>query len=330
MISIIFFGTPNFVVPILESIHNSKNSKIIAVVTQPDQPVGRKQIITPSPVNLKSKELEIKIFTPPKLTNDFISELSNHTYQSTGEYQPDLAILVAYGKIIKTNLLNYPKQGFINIHPSLLPAWRGATPTLAPILRGEKETGVTYTLMDEQLDHGPILAQFTAQITPEENRDQLTTRLFYQSANYIDQIITEFIQNTNHTLSSHYQYYTPPIAQNHTLATFTPILDKNDGYVTWGTLHKGQHANAIKLSEFPPKLQPIIQDIYDPKLGAKFLHQACLALSPWPGLWTMTPKNQRLKIITSQFTNNQFLPLLVQLAGSTPTAWKNLSALHNQ
>ena len=318
MTSIIFFGTPDFVVPVLESLVNQPDFQVIAVITQPDQPVGRKQVLTPSPIKIASEKLNLKVFTPAKLTLEFLVELENHTFQLTNKKQPDLAVLAAYGKIIKPNLLNFPIHGFLNIHPSLLPSWRGATPTLAPILRGDPDTGVSFMIMDELMDHGPIISQLTKlTINQNENRQDLTERLFINAASNLPSIIKSYLNsNISHP-------------QNHDLATFTPILKKQDGFISWETFRKARSSNEIALEEFPEKLRPIISNIYSSDLGAKFLHQSCLALSPWPGLWTITPDEKRLKILTTTLQNNQLHPQLVQLEGSTPTDWSKLSSLHD-
>ncbi len=308
MTNIIFFGTPDFVLPVLESIQNNFN--LLGIITQPDKPQGRKQIFTPSPTKVFGTNHNVPVLTPPKLDDEFITNL-NLQFPTV-----DLCILAAYGKIIPSNLLNLPKFGFINIHPSQLPKFRGATPTLGPILRGESTTAISYMVMDNLMDHGPIITQTQFPILPDINRDQLTKLMFHTASEQITLIINKFLK---------FHQSTP---QNHDQATFTPILTKQDGFISWETLTQAMNAINIPLQSFPPKLQPIIQDIYTPHLGATFLHHTCLALSPWPGLWTLTPENKRLKILTSNLIKNKFSPKIVQLEGSTPTLWSKLITLH--
>ncbi len=308
MTNIIFFGTPDFILPVLDSINSSFN--LLAIVTQPDKPQGRKQILTQSPSKEFGTKHTIPVLTPSKLNNEFIT-----TLQSQFPIV-DLCVLAAYGKIIPTPLLALPKLGFLNIHPSLLPRYRGATPTLGPLLRGEPTTSISYMLMDHLMDHGPIISQTQFPISPNTNRDQLTKSMFQTASLQIPSIINNFLNSPHST------------PQNHTQATYTPILSKSDGFISWDTLIKAIQSKNIQIESFSPKIQSIIQDIYVSHLGAKFLHQTCLALSPWPGLWTLTPQNKRLKILTSSLIDNQFIPQKVQLEGSTPTDWEKLTNLH--
>ncbi len=302
MTKIIFFGTPEFIIPVLEVLH--ANFDLLAIVTQPDKPQGRRQLLTPSPAKQFGLEQKIPVLTPSKLDDQFLSNLK------TNFPQVDLAVLAAYGKIVPGNLLSYPRHGFLNIHPSLLPAYRGATPTLGPILRGETTTGITYMLMDELMDHGPIVNQIEVEINPQQTRDQLTTDLFQTASADITSVINNYLNNLNQ-LSP----------QSHDLAIFTPILKKTDGFIDFLTIRKALANETIELSKFPPKLQSLIQDIYTPQQGAKFLHQACLAVSPWPGLWTFQPDGKRLKILKTTFENNRFNLLEIQLEGKNPQAY---------
>jgi len=131
---ILFFGTPSFALPFLHELVQHGN--IIGVVTAPDQPVGRKQILTPSPIKLTALQHGISVYEPVTLKNGAFLE----TVQSL---QPDVCIVVAYGKIIPQSYLALPPHGFINVHPSLLPKYRGPTPIQSAVLAGETETGVT-------------------------------------------------------------------------------------------------------------------------------------------------------------------------------------------
>jgi len=147
---IIFFGTPIFGAIVLEALTKSE-FKPIAIVTEPDKPVGRKQILTPPPVKETAIKYDIPVLQPESLSTYQLINLS--------AYQPDLIIVAAYGKILPKEILDISRLGSLNIHPSLLPKYRGASPIQTAILNGDKETGVTIILMDEKIDHGPIVAQ---------------------------------------------------------------------------------------------------------------------------------------------------------------------------
>src|SRR3989338_10746157 len=149
-INFIFFGGEPLAVPILEQLYSSGFIPKI-IVCSPDKPVGRKQIITPPPTKLWAVEHNISFLQPLKLDSDFLYKLQTIDY--------DLAIVLAYGKIIPKNALEIPKFGTINVHPSLLPLYRGLAPITAPILNGDAETGVTIIQLDEKMEKSPILSK---------------------------------------------------------------------------------------------------------------------------------------------------------------------------
>ena len=156
-----FFGSAEFAKIVLEKLLQN-NLKPVLVVTQPPKPKGRKQILSPSPVQILAEQEKIPYLTPINLNDEiFIQTIKN--------LQPDLILLTAYGKIIPSPLLQLPEKGFLNLHPSLLPRYRGATPLQSTILVGDKETGVTLFLMDEQIDHGPTIANFKFQMGPKRS-----------------------------------------------------------------------------------------------------------------------------------------------------------------
>ena len=147
---ILFWGTPEFTLPSLEAlIENGYN--ITAVITNPDEPVGRKQLLTAPPGKVVAEKRGIPALQPVKLDTSFKLKIS-----SLG---PDLFVVAAYGKIIPKEILDIPKFGALNVHPSLLPRWRGPSPIQFTILNGDKESGVTIMRVDELMDHGPILAK---------------------------------------------------------------------------------------------------------------------------------------------------------------------------
>lgn len=319
---ILFMGTPSLVVPVLKTLNETEHFQIIAAVTQPDQPVGRKQLLTPSPIKQYSQEHNIPTLAPTKLTLQFQQQLVSHP-------RPDVAVLAAYGKIIPQWLLDWPQHGIINIHPSLLPAYRGATPTLGPLLRGEIQTGVTFMLMDAQLDHGPIISQTTSHINPEENRDQLTMRLFQEASQILPHIIDRYTNSPHVTTSpANILIHVPATPQDHSQATYVPLLNKADGFLPWELISAALANQPAPLTLFPNKIQTLVQDIYQPTATATFVHNAIRALSPWPGAWTyFTHQNQqkRLKLLTSRLQNNTLFLNQVQIEGKTPQEFSSLN-----
>lgn len=151
MKNFIFFGSNNFSHRVLTRLLE-KNIKPVAVVTNPLKPVGRKRELTPTPVQVLAEKENLPVLNPVNLNSpDFIENLK--------DFKPVFGVLAAYGKIIPKSLLTFFKKGILNVHPSLLPRFRGATPIQSAILAGDSETGVTIILLDEKMDHGPIISQ---------------------------------------------------------------------------------------------------------------------------------------------------------------------------
>ncbi len=210
---IIFFGTSEFAVPVLESLVKD-GWPVSLVITQPDQPVGRKQILTPPPVKIAAKKLGLKILQPKRLISDFSPP--------AGGLISDLFVVCAYGQFIPTDLLALPKHGAINIHPSLLPKYRGPSPIQFSLLNGDQETGVSLILLDEEMDHGPILAQKKIAIGPDETCPELMSRLAKIGAGLLLKTLPKYLSGQ-----------IKPQPQNHRQATFTKILTREDGRIDW-------------------------------------------------------------------------------------------------
>lgn len=213
MIRTIFMGTPQFAVPALLALFEI--SEVIAVITKPDEPVGRKKILVPPPIKVEAQKRNVLVLQPEKIRDpQFISIIR--------DLQPDLIVVAAYGKIIPRELLALPRYGTINVHASLLPKYRGASPKQAAILAGESETGVTIMLIDELLDHGPILAQATISIAPDETGGSLTEKLATVGAKLLAATIPEWVAGR-----------IKPQEQDHAKATMTKLLTRDDGKIDW-------------------------------------------------------------------------------------------------
>lgn len=212
---IVFFGTPEFAVPSLQELI-ARNEAIIAVVTQPDRPVGRGQKVKPSPV----KELALKHYLPvlqpervrrPDFLNTFCS------------LKPDLAVVVAFGQIFPLALLEIPRHGFINVHSSLLPAYRGAAPINRAIINGEAETGVTIMQLDAGMDTGAILLQDPMPILPQDTAATLHDRLAVLGAKLLGKALDQLNDGA-----------WAPVAQDEARATYAAMMKKEDGLIDWG------------------------------------------------------------------------------------------------
>ena len=207
-------GTPDFALPSLEILLQHELA-VIGVVTQPDRPKGRGRRPVPPPVKIIAENHGLPVFQPEKIREgDFL--------QIFRELSPDLVVVVAFGQILPEEMLTQPKYGCINVHPSLLPRYRGAAPIQWSLIRGEKTTGVTIMRLDEGVDSGDILLQEEIAIAPEETFASLHDRLAETGARMLYQAIGMLIEQSIR-----------PIPQDHTKATLAPRLKKEDGLINW-------------------------------------------------------------------------------------------------
>lgn len=211
---IIFMGTPEFAIPSLNSL--IKNGyRILAVVTQPDRPKGRGRRLTPPPVKVFAEKNSLEVLQPERASDREFLEI----LKSKG---PDLIIVVAFGQILKKELLDIPLYGVINVHASLLPKYRGAAPIQWAIINGEKETGITIMRMDEGLDTGPILYQKAITIGEYETAGQLHDRL--------GELSGEFLIEALSNMKSH---VIEEIPQDEDIASHAPKIDKSLSTILW-------------------------------------------------------------------------------------------------
>lgn len=243
---IIFFGTPQEVIPVLENL--TKNFDVVAVVTTPDQKAGRKQLLTPSPVKVFAKDHNIPVLQPENNTSlkSLILNLKS-----------DLFVVAAYGKIIPQDVLELPKHGAINIHPSLLPKYRGSTPIQSVLLNGDTKTGITFMKMDEHMDHGPILHQIPFTLEPTDTFGWLMQSTFAQAGQILPHVIQEYLSGN-----------LEPQPQDDSKAIYTKIIAKEDGHI----------------------------DLQNPP-SSEQLDRMIRAYFPWPTVWTQTKiKNKEVRI----------------------------------
>ena len=170
MTRVVFMGTPDFAVPTLESLLAANDINVVGVVTQPDRPAGRGNIIQQSPVKQLAVASGIPVLQPAKLRDP-------GAFEQLQSWAPDVIVVAAFGQILKQNVLELPKYGCINVHASLLPRWRGAAPIQAVIRAGDAQTGITIMRMDVGLDTGPMIAQRSIPILPTDTGQSLHDKL---------------------------------------------------------------------------------------------------------------------------------------------------------
>ncbi len=260
-----YFGSPDFSARFLEKMLGDHELpiEVVQVITPKDKPVGRKGTITAVPV----KELALKHKIP---VDHDLSALKI----------VDIALLFAYGELLPKEILAKPKHGFWNIHPSLLPEYRGAAPIASALIDGLDQTGVTLMKMDEQLDHGPVIAQKEVDVSPSDRHPELALKLSDTGYELFKKAINELVQNGS----------VSEVEQDHSKATITKTFAKQDGYVD-------------------PK------DFVGNSTG---VFNKFRGLYPWPGIWTkvvINGKEQRLKITDMELTDGKSIVKKVQLEG---------------
>ncbi len=212
MIRVVFFGTPEVSTYSLKALIEDERFDVVAVVTQPPKPVGRRGTVTKSHVHELADEFNIPVLTPRK---------SKEITDDLRDIAADVHVVVAFGQILPKELVDMPEHGTINIHPSLLPRWRGAAPVPATILSGDSETGVSIMLMDEKMDHGPILDVSHAPVAGK-TADVLLEELMKTGAKRLVEILPKHVAGS-----------IEPVAQLHEDATFCKMLKREDAKIRW-------------------------------------------------------------------------------------------------
>lgn len=212
---IVFCGTPAFAVPSLQHLLKEPDFEVVGVVTQPDRPRGRGHELHSSPVKDAAAAAGIPVYQPEKIKSD-------EAYEYFKRLAPDAVVIIAYGQIISPRLIKIPRLGWINLHASLLPKYRGAAPINWAIVNGETRTGLTTMQIDAGLDTGPMLLKYETQIGADETAPELTARL----AEAGGPLIIETLRKLDRGEIS-------PVAQDNSQATFAPILKKDDGRIDW-------------------------------------------------------------------------------------------------
>lgn len=214
MTKIVFMGTPQFSVPILESLVEN-DYDVVAVVTQPDRPVGRKKVITATPVKEAALRLGLKVLQPEKISNS--PEMAEIV-----ELAPDLIVTAAFGQFLPEKLLQVPKHGAINVHASLLPKYRGGAPVHYSIMKGEKETGVTIMEMIKKMDAGGIYTQRAIPITKADDVGIMFDKLSQVGMELLIETLPGILANE-----------IKPIPQDESLVTFSPNITREEEIIDW-------------------------------------------------------------------------------------------------
>ncbi|MGM0330737.1 methionyl-tRNA formyltransferase [Enterococcus sp. AZ084] len=214
MTKIVFMGTPAFSVPVLEGLID-QGYEIVAVVTQPDRPVGRKKIITPTPVKVAALKYDLLVLQPEKITG-------SPEMQTIIDLQPDVLVTAAFGQFLPEKLLQVPTHGAINVHASLLPKYRGGAPVHYSIINGEKETGVTIMEMIKKMDAGGIFSQASLPITKQDDVGTMFEKLSLLGKELLLETLPKIISGE-----------LTPTPQNEDKATFSPNITREQEAINW-------------------------------------------------------------------------------------------------
>lgn len=212
---VVFFGTPTFAAVFLKGLIDNTDFEVVGVVTQPDESVGRKKILTAPPVKELALAHDLPVLQPTKLKDE--------TFQAQiKEFGADVGVVVAYGRILPESLMKLLPHGFINVHPSLLPKYRGPSPIIAAIAGGDDQTAVTIMKLVQGMDAGPILAQKKIAVDPIETPDSLTSKVVELGVPLLLQTLKAYVAGD-----------IEPREQDHTQATFCKLLTRQDGVIDW-------------------------------------------------------------------------------------------------
>lgn len=318
---IAYFGTPDYSAKLLDLLlhHQSENNyEIVLVVTSTDAIVGRKQILTKSPVKMIAEAHGAPIYDVDlRLDRAKLIKLIK-------DFDVDIAILFAYGHIIKKDIIDSLKGGIWNIHPSDLPKYRGASPVAYPLMMGENTSKITIMQMDEKMDHGPLIDQIDFFL----GENNLASELIYEVADIIYPRLIGLFRDyqTKDVITTH--------EQNHENATFTKLFSREDGYVPEKLLReilstniKSSNISKSTISTLKNKLIDAIKPLreYRDKNGIepmgdarRVLFNYFRAVSPWPGLWTKIATQhgeKRVKIIKMSMVTGALLISEIQIEG---------------
>lgn len=255
---VIFFGTPEFAIPALKELKKQKID-ILAAVTQPDKPAGRKKLMTKSTVKKCAEDLNLKILQPKN---------QKELFDNLKGLKVDFFIVIAYGMILSKEILQMPKYACVNVHASLLPKYRGASPIQEALLNGDKSTGISIMKMDEKLDHGPIYLIKRIEIEEKDDLISLSDKMAKLSGEILPRALKDIIEGLIISINQD---------EDHQKPSYCRKIKKEDGEINW----KKQSAEEIK--------------------------NMIRAYTPWPGVFTDF-KNKKLKILESEISKENLSP----------------------
>jgi len=284
MTRIVFFGSSEHSLIILKSLINISDFELVRVISKPDKPVGRSQKVTPNIVSQFCLDNNLPLARPQDFDQNFVDEFRN--------YQADIALVVAYGPPYFTQeMIDIPKFKIVNIHPSPLPKYRGATPGQWQIIKGEINSGVCFFQIDALPDHGPIIATLPLKIEITDTSHSYYQKAFDLAASNLESVLMDYI--------THPTQLTP---QDHTQKSYYPKLNKDDAFLDWSLpdINKYNFIRAL----FP---WPIA----------------------WTYVTNQSKQKLKIKLISANFINKKLILEKVQIEGKPPTSWSEIEKYYN-
>ncbi len=279
MTNLIFFGSSDYSVIILKKLLEIKDFNVLAVFTKPDKPVGRKQEVIANPVADFAHQNNLKLFQPEEFNDDLRSIIY--------DLKPDLGLVVAFGPPYFTQeMIDIPKFKIVNIHPSPLPKYRGATPGPWQIINGETNSAVTFFQIDALPDHGPIITQLPFKITPTETATSFYQKAFNLASDNLENILKSYISNPTNI-----------VEQNHAQKSYFPKFTKESAQIDWNW-------DIQKIDRFVRSLNPWP--------------------TAWTFVKNQQDQTLKMKIISSSIKGNEFIPNEVQIEGKTKNNWQEI------
>lgn len=304
--TIVLFGSfLHYSTLVAQAIHAHSQLKLLAVVSTPPRPSGRRHLIQPTHTHTWAQDQHLPVFTPAKLNLDSLKEIKQTINRS-----PDFILSCGYSKLIPKPWLEWPRLAPLNFHPSLLPKYPGCRPAEFALLCGEHQTGVTLHIMDDHYDTGPFVAQKSLPINDQDTRLTLYHRLYSLEAQMATDILPNWTQFR--------QFISP---QDAPLALpYARALTRDDGFIPWLTL------NALLNGQTPAQPMPLLTEL-DLPTAAATVQRAHRALIEFPGIWTKIPTtkgDKRLKLLELEIQSNRIVLGQVQLEGKQPSHFNHI------
>ena len=276
MKTVVFMGTPDFAVPALRVLADSSEYDVKLVISQPDKPQGRKQILTASPVKQLALQCDIEVYQPVNLRSDEVFEKIN-------SYSPDFIVVSAYGNILPQRILDIPKFGCVNLHGSLLPKYRGAAPIQWSVINGDKLTGVTTMLMDAGLDTGDMLLVSEKIISEDETAGEVFDAL----ADLCPELLIKTLKGLEEGIIT-------PVKQNNDEATYVSVLKKEMSVINWSDSAEKIHNLIRGMNPWP-----VARTSYNGKILKIYSSSVCERCSSLP-VGTVSVKNDSIFVVCGE------------------------------